>query len=104
MVRALGGWSLLFVAAGSGPLGGQAPARSPGAPARGSATVTAGPQYGAGWLHRALLGAHYRNLWTTPIQVPVLDLAHFGGGLAPLKRGEWRDGSMAENGVQATAE
>ena len=90
MVRALGGWSLLFVAAGSGPLGGQAPARSPGAPARGSATVTAGPQYGAGWLHRALLGAHYRNLWTTPIQVPVLDLAHFGGGLTPLKRGGGR--------------
>jgi len=24
--------------------------------------------------------------------------------VAPLKRGEWRDGSMAENGVQATAE
>src|SRR2546422_2689984 len=47
---------------------------------------SAGPQYSAGWLHRALLGAHYRNLWATPLQVPVLDLARFGGGLTPLDR------------------
>jgi len=53
-------------------------------------TVTAGAQYRAGWLHRWLLGAHYRDLWTTPLQVDVVDLAHFGGGLTPLKRGGGR--------------
>ncbi|OLB56886.1 MAG: hypothetical protein AUI13_09085 [Gemmatimonadetes bacterium 13_2_20CM_2_69_23] len=53
-------------------------------------TMTAGAQYRAGWLHRWLLGAHYRDLWTTPLQVDVVDLAHFGGGLTPLKRGGGR--------------
>ena len=50
-------------------------------------TVAAGPQYGAGWFHRLFFGSHYRSLWTTPIQVPVLDLATFAGGLTPSKRG-----------------
>jgi hypothetical protein len=33
--------------------------------------VTAGPQYRRGSLHRTLFGAHYRDLWTTPVTVPV---------------------------------
>jgi hypothetical protein len=49
--------------------------------------VAAGPDYGAGPLHRFLLGGSYRDLWTTPIAVPVLDLATFGGGLMPSERG-----------------
>lgn len=49
--------------------------------------VTPGARYDAGWLHRALLGADYRDLWTTPIAVPVLDLGAFAGGLAPEQRG-----------------
>jgi hypothetical protein len=32
-------------------------------------------------------GAHYRDLWTTPIRVPVLALATFAGGLTPVKQG-----------------
>src|SRR3954470_7402808 len=32
----------------------------------------AGPQYGAGGLHRLFLGREYRSLWTTPISVEVL--------------------------------
>ena len=32
-------------------------------------------------LHRFLLGSEYRELWTTPVTVPVLDLEHFAGGL-----------------------
>src|SRR5207253_2099779 len=32
----------------------------------------------------------YRDLWTTPLQVDVVDLAHFGGGLTPLKHGGGR--------------
>ncbi len=50
-------------------------------------TVTPGPQYEAGSLHELFFGHHWRSLWTTPIQVTVLDLQTFAGGLVPLKRG-----------------
>ena len=53
----------------------------------GKRTVIPGPEYDAGWLHRVLFGSNWRNLWTTPIQVEVLDLAHFANGLTPLKKG-----------------
>jgi surface antigen Omp85-like protein len=45
--------------------------------------MAAGARYRAGWLHRLLLGAHYRDLWATPLSVDVLDLATFAGGLTP---------------------
>ncbi len=50
-------------------------------------TVAAGSEYEAGGLHRFFFGAHYRDLWTTPLRVEVLDLGRFAGGLTPLKRG-----------------
>lgn len=53
----------------------------------GSVEVAAGPQYRAGALKRALLGRSYRELWTTPATVPVLDLATFAGGLTPTETG-----------------
>jgi len=61
-------------------LAGQAtaPTRSPT-----RQTVVAGDHYRAGWLHRLLLGAHYRDLWATPREVDVLDLSRFAGGLTP---------------------
>jgi hypothetical protein len=46
-------------------------------------TVVAGAHYRAGWFHRLFLGAHYRDLWATPLEVDVLDLARFAGGLTP---------------------
>ena len=49
--------------------------------------VVAGKQYAAGGLHRVLFGSDYRNLWTAPIQVEVLDLATEGGGLTPFSVG-----------------
>jgi hypothetical protein len=49
--------------------------------------VTAGQQYDAGWLHRLFFGSHYRELWSTPIEVPVLDMDRFAGGLAATERG-----------------
>lgn len=57
--------------------------------AQGSDTVTIapGPQYSAGWFHRWLFGSHYRDLWTTPLRVPVLDLDAVDGGLTPLRKG-----------------
>ena len=56
---------------------------------RGSANdsavqVVPGEQYGAGWLHRTLLGNGYRELWTEPLSADLLNLNEFAGGLAPV--------------------
>jgi hypothetical protein len=56
-------------------------------PGTDSVTVTAGPRYRAGDLQRWFSGDLYRDLWTTPIRVPVLDLEKFAGGLKPTKTG-----------------
>src|SRR3954465_428408 len=50
-------------------------------------TVAPGARYRAGWLYSFFLGAHWRNVWTTPIDVPVLDLGTFGGGMRPIRLG-----------------
>ena len=50
-------------------------------------TVIPGSEYAAGWLHRIFFGKHWRDLWTTPLTVPVLDLRSFSGGLKVLKLG-----------------
>jgi hypothetical protein len=52
-----------------------------------SLRVVPGSRYRAGWFHRWFLGSHYRDLWTTPLEVEVLDLDTFAGGLKPTKRG-----------------
>lgn len=52
-----------------------------------SVTIVPGAHYRAGGLHRALFGAHYRDLWTTPLRVEVLDLTTFAEGLTPTRRG-----------------
>ncbi len=51
-----------------------------------SVTVVAG-DYSAGWLKRLFFGSDYRDLWTTPIQVPYLDLHSYAGGLTPVRTG-----------------
>ena len=38
-------------------------------------------------LGATLLGRRYRDLWATPVEVPVLDLARDAGGLVPLRLG-----------------
>jgi hypothetical protein len=63
---------------------------SPARPAEKQETrhkVVANPEYQAGWLHRALFGSGYRKLWATPIEVEVLDLSRFSGGLTVKKKG-----------------
>jgi hypothetical protein len=52
-----------------------------------SVTIVAGPDYAAGGFHRSLLGDNYRDVWTTAIKVPILDLKGFDGGLTPTKTG-----------------
>jgi hypothetical protein len=48
--------------------------------------VTPGAHYEAGGLRRFFFGDGYRDLWTTPIEVPVLDLKTFAGGLRVLEK------------------
>jgi len=54
---------------------------------RDSVTIAAGKRYEASGFSRFFLGNTYRDLWTTPIRVPVLDLERYAGGLKPLKEG-----------------
>jgi len=85
-------WQALLCVGGAGLTWSRVAAQTGAPPAAQAAeTVTAGVRYGAGWLHRLLLGAHYRDLWTTPVRVPVLDLGGFAGGLTPLRRGGGRE-------------
>lgn len=48
--------------------------------------VTVGPEYTAGLLKRFWLGSGYRDLWTTPVRLPVLDLKQEAGGLKPVRQ------------------
>ena len=52
-----------------------------------SVTVAAGERYQAGALHRWFSGGTYRDLWATPIRVPLLDWQTYLGGLHPTKEG-----------------
>src|SRR5438309_12017933 len=79
-------WLGLGLAAALTPVGLAGQTAAPAAPPTRQ-TVVAGAHYRAGWLHRLLLGAHYRDLWTTPIEVEVLDLSRFAGALTPQSCG-----------------
>ena len=56
-------------------------------PAIDSVTVTPGGRYEAGGFKRFWLGDGWRDLWTTEIRVPVLDIHRFAGGLEFEERG-----------------
>ena len=80
--RAIRYWlPLLFLAPGH--------AAAQARPARAGETIEITPQrrYDAGLLHRFLLGDLWRDLWATPVQVEVLDLDRFAGGLVPTGPG-----------------
>ena len=49
--------------------------------------VVPGERFRAGSSKRWFYGDNYRDLWTTPIEVAVLDLDAVGGGLTPLRTG-----------------
>lgn len=59
----------------------------PPPPGTSRATVVAGKRYDAGFFRRWILGDTYRDLWETPITVPVLDLQSYAGGIEPYKIG-----------------
>jgi hypothetical protein len=52
----------------------------------GTRRVVANEEYAKGGFYEFLFGHNYRDLWTTPVVLPVLDLATFEGGLAPVRR------------------
>jgi len=52
-----------------------------------SVVVTLGERYGAGAIQSVLFGKRYRDLWTTPIKIEVLDLSTYAGGLTLIRRG-----------------
>lgn len=77
---------LLLVGAG---LASQAlPAQEPaGGPGGRDTTVVAGAHYAKPGMYRFYFGKQYRELWTTPIRVELLDLDTFAGGLTPTTAG-----------------
>ena len=50
-------------------------------------TVIPGTEYESDGIHSFLFGDHWRDLWTTPITVEVLDLNSFDGGMIPTIKG-----------------
>lgn len=50
-----------------------------------SVTIVPNPNYAASGFSSIFFGKHWRDLWTEPIKVEILDLKKFGGGLTPLK-------------------
>jgi hypothetical protein len=49
-------------------------------------TVVAGKEFDRGGTWRFWFGEGYRKAWTTPVALPVLDLAAEAGGLTPLRQ------------------
>lgn len=85
LLRALGGVALLgwLGVQHAGDASAQRKLPPPGAD---SVTIAAGGRYGAEGLKAKWLGESYRELWTTPIRVPVLDLDEHAGGLEIVGR------------------
>jgi hypothetical protein len=62
-------------------------------------TVAVGPRYGAGSVRRWLWGNGYRDLYTTRVTLPVLNLRTFASGLTPIARvGAGETGALALKG------
>lgn len=53
----------------------------------GTVTMPAGAHYKAGKGKRKFFGDHYRDAWTTPVKIPVIQLSEIEGGLKPIKKG-----------------
>ncbi len=70
-------------------LGQAAPPTTPATPTPLATTrvIVPGSEYEAGGTRRRFLGSGYRELWTTPIEVEVLDLGTFSGGLVADEKG-----------------
>ena len=81
-VRVISALALLMLPPAAAGHGVQEPSGPGTAPRRD--TVVAGQQYGRPIGGRVLFGEDYRDLWTTPIEVELLDLQAEAGGLRPV--------------------
>jgi len=63
-------------------------------------TLAANSNFGAGPFKRFILGDQYREMWTTPVKMPIIDLEITLGGLTPIKKG----GGMASNSLRMSVE
>ncbi|MDH4349237.1 MAG: hypothetical protein OEW17_10545, partial [Gemmatimonadota bacterium] len=65
---------------------------------RDSITLTPGPQFSTTswirWLGTPLFGSRYRDLWRTPITLPLLDIQATAGGLVESGRGTGREAGL----------
>lgn len=79
-------------------------AEEPGETSTPRRTVVAGQRYKKGGLHRFLLGAEYRDLWTMPVSLEVLDLDQFAGGLKAVGvLGHGQTQALALDGVDGNS-
>lgn len=53
----------------------------------GSMVVVPDASYRAGAFKRRILGSDYRDVWASPLEVPIIDLRETAGGLTPIERG-----------------
>ncbi|WP_207430508.1 hypothetical protein [Sabulibacter ruber] len=49
--------------------------------------LAAGKHYLRSGFHRFWWGKHYRNVWAEPVEVPLLWISQFKGGVTPVKQG-----------------
>src|SRR4030095_14452568 len=49
--------------------------------------VIPGKRYDAASFHKFFFGSNWRDVWTTPVKIGVIDLSTYGGGLEPLRKG-----------------
>ncbi len=57
---------------------------------QGNTIVAANPKFAASGFKKLMLGEHYRKSWTTPVEVPYLDLDRYADGLVPYLEGGGR--------------
>ncbi|GEO03678.1 hypothetical protein AAE02nite_13420 [Adhaeribacter aerolatus] len=56
-------------------------------PEPGFVWATAGKHYQRSKVHTFIWGKHYRDVWATPVAVPILNLTQISGGLVPSEIG-----------------
>ncbi|MCW9065468.1 MAG: hypothetical protein OQJ78_04165, partial [Ignavibacteriaceae bacterium] len=50
-------------------------------------TIIPGEQFAASGFYKVWFGEHWREVWTTPVRVEVLNLNEFARGLTPIQKG-----------------
>lgn len=58
--------------------------------------LAANSKFKAGPIKKMFLGSQYRNMWTTKVEAPVINLEMAKGGLTPIKKG----GGMSSNSLR----